>query len=300
MNITPKQLRLFLALVETESITAAARRCHVTQPTASMQLRGVSEAVGLPLYEFSGRRFRLTEAGQALAAAARQVEQAWEVFAQQTAALRGLERGHLRVAVVSTAKYFVPRWLGRFCQAHPEVDVALEVLNRDGVVQRLRDQRDDLYVMSHPPTDLALTTHVLMPNRLYLIAPESHALAGQACVPLSAFADDRFIVRESGSGTRWAMSQAFSRLGFQPRSVMVLGSNEAIKEAVAGGLGVAVLSEHAIHRAPVAGVAVVEVEGLPWPAQWYAVHPAGAPLAPIASAFLDHLLSAALGDDALA
>ena len=142
--ITFRQLRLFLALSETGSISAAAKAMHVTQPTASMQLKEVSQSVGLPLYEFVGKKFYLTDMGKELAATARTVSQAWESFEQKTDSVKGLSRGKLKVAVVSTAKYFMPRLIGSFCKRHPEIDVSIEILNRDGVVQRLRE---NMYIM---------------------------------------------------------------------------------------------------------------------------------------------------------
>jgi DNA-binding transcriptional LysR family regulator len=291
MNLTPKQIKLFLALAESHSVTAAARACHVTQPTASMQLRTIAEVVGLPLYEISGRQFRLTDAGEALAATLLRVERTWEGFQQAIAELRGLERGRLRVAVVSTAKYFVPQFLADFCLAHPQIDVALEVLNRDGVVSRLRRHQDDLYVMSHPPEDLVLASHALMPNKLLLVAPKAHRLAGKGRLKWGELRGEKFILREPGSGTRWAMEQAFARSRFTPVAPMVLGSNEAIRGAVAGGMGVAVLSEHALPGGPeLHGLVELSAPGFPIPAQWFAVYPAQQSLAPVAQAFLDHIV----------
>ena len=130
MNVTFRQLRLFQALADTGSVSAAARVMHVTQPTASMQLKEVSQAVGLPLYEVLGRKVYLTDAGRELAAAARAMTGIWESFEQSVDAVKGLARGRLRVAVVSTAKYFIPRLIGSFCRKHPAIDVALEILNR--------------------------------------------------------------------------------------------------------------------------------------------------------------------------
>ncbi len=104
MNVTFRQLRLFLALADTGSVSAAARLMHVTQPTASMQLREIAESVGLPLYEVISRRVHLTEAGRELARTARAIAAEWENFGQKIDAMKGLTRGRLRVAVVSTAK----------------------------------------------------------------------------------------------------------------------------------------------------------------------------------------------------
>ena len=200
MNVTFRQLRLFLALAEHGSITAAARACHVTQPTVSIQLRELSEAVGLPLYEQIGKKLHLTAAGETLAETARAMVDEWSTFGQRIDAMKGLTRGRVRLAVVSTAKYFVPRLLGSFCSSHPDVDVALEVLNRDGVVARLRDNRDDLYIMSMPPEHMELERHDFLPNPLVVIAPLGHRLLTRRRLSLKDLAAERFIMRERGSG----------------------------------------------------------------------------------------------------
>ena len=290
MNITFRQLRLFLALADTGSVSAAARAMHVTQPTASMQLREVADAVGLPLYEVVARRVHLTDAGRELARTARAMVGEWEGFAQQVDATKGLERGRLKVAVVSTAEYFVPRLLGTFCDRHPSIEISLEVENRDGVVARLRDNLDDLYVMSMPPADVAIEDRVLMPNPLVVIAPASHPLASRAGVGLRDLRGARFILREPGSGTRMATDAHFRAAGFSPNLRLELGSNEAIKEAVAGNLGVAVVSVHALQaRMPARGVTVLRVRGFPIRSQWHVVHPKGKRLSPIAEVFREHL-----------
>lgn len=294
MHVSFRQLRLFLALADEGSVSAAARSCHVTQPTASMQLKDLADRVGLPLFEVVARRVRLTATGEALARTARGMLQNWDTFAQEVDAVRGLERGQLRVAVVSTAKYFMPRLLGDFCRRHPGIDVALQVLNRDGVVQRLREQRDDLYIMSMPPADLALQDIVFRDNPLVLIAAVRDPLAKAKRVTVDDLSDRRFILREQGSGTRMAVDRHFRRLRFRPDLRMELGSNEAIKEAVAGGLGIGVISAHALHgRRREHGVAVVDARGFPIDSQWHLVHPAGRRLSPAASAFRDQLLATA-------
>ena len=290
MNVTFRQLRLFLALADTGSVSAAARATHVTQPTASMQLREVADAVGLPLYEVVARRVHLTDAGRELARTARAMVGEWETFAQRVDATKGFERGRLRVAVVSTAEYFVPRLLGTFCDRHPSIEISLEVQNRDGVVARLRDNLDDLYVMSMPPSDVAIEDRVLMPNPLVVIAPASHPLASRAGIGLRDLRDARFILREPGSGTRLATDAHFRAAGFTPNLRLELGSNEAIKEAVAGNLGVAVVSVHALQaRKPARGVTVLRVRGFPIRSQWHVVHPKGKRLSPIAEVFREHL-----------
>lgn len=294
MHATFRQLQLFLALAETGSVTAAARACHVTQPTVSMQLKDLADSVGLPLYEPLGKRLKLTDAGQALANAAQAMSDEWAAFEQKISQLKGLTHGRLRIAVVSTAKYFVPGMLGTFCARHPDVDISLQVLNRDGVVQRLREHRDDLYIMSTPPADMDLQQQVFMPNPLVVIASATHRLARRHAIPLTSLTQERFILREPGSGTRMACDAHFATLGFKANVRLELGSNEAIKHSVAAGLGLAVLSRHALGNHPAEdGVAVLDVRGFPVHANWFILHPAGKQLSPISAAFLAHLRGSA-------
>lgn len=290
MNITFRQLRLFLALGEHGSVSAAARAMHVTH---SMQLKEMADAVGLPLYEVVSRRVHLTDAGRELLRTARAIVAEWEAFDQKVNAMKGLTRGRLRIAVVSTAQYFIPRMLGTFCAQHPDVEVALEVLNRDGVVSRMRDNHDDLYIMSTPPDDIDLEDQVFLANPLVVIAPAGHALAGRrAPIALSDLAGDLFILRERGSGTRMAADAHFRQAGFRPRVRLELGSNEAIREAVAGGLGLAVLSVHALGgdvSATRHGVVALDVAGFPIGSNWHVVWQRGKRLSPVAEAFRGHL-----------
>ncbi len=291
MNITSRQMKLFLALSETGSVSAAARAMHVTQPTASMQLREVTAAVGLPLYELVSRRVRLTEAGEELARTVRLMTQEWDLFEQRIDGMKGLTRGRLRVAVVSTAKYFVPRLIGTFCAKHPGIEVSLEVLNRDGVVRRLRENLDDLYIMSMPPADMDLNDEVFMKNPLVVIAASGDAVTKQSNIRLADLARQNFILREQGSGTRMAVEKHFLKKRFRPNIRLELGSNEAIKESVAGRLGLGVISNHALHgHTREYGVSVVEVDGFPIISNWHIVFPKAKRLPPIAEAFKAHLL----------
>ena len=291
MNPSFRQLQLFLALAERGSVTEAARVCGVTQPTASMQLKDLADTVGLPLFDVIGRRVHLTEAGRSLAETARVMLNEWSGFTQEIDGMRGLTRGRLSVAVVSTAKYFVPSLLARFCRRYPDIDIALEVLNRDGVVARLRDNRDDLAIMSKPPEDLDTEGARFLSNPLVPLAPLSEQEKYKKPLSLSDFAEDRLILREKGSGTRLSVDALFSAAGLKPRIRLELGSNEAIKQSIAGGMGVGVVSRHALSSDPASeGLYLPEVEGFPIETSWRIVFLKGKRLSPIARAFRDHLL----------
>ena len=290
MNITFRQLRLFMALAETGSVSAAARMVHVTQPTASMGLKEITDAIGVPLYEVVARKIHLTQMGHELAKTARAISGEWEAFEQQVDGFKGLTRGKLKVAVVSTAKYFIPRILGTFCAKYPQIDIALEILNRDGVVNRLEENLDDLYIMSQPPVHLDIEDEVFMPNPLVLVASKAHPLANKKNLEIALLKGDKFIFREKGSGTRMTADAHFKRLKFKPDVRLELGSNEAIKQAVIGGLGVAVLSQYSLgDKADQEEVAILKCKEFPIESSWHIVSPKGKKLSPIATIFKKHL-----------
>jgi LysR family transcriptional regulator, low CO2-responsive transcriptional regulator len=296
MNITFRQLRLFLALAETGSVSSAARMVHVTQPTASMGLKEITDAVGVPLYEVVARKVHLTAMGQALAKTARAISTEWESFEQEVNGVKGLTQGKLRVAVVSTAKYFIPRILGTFCAKYPQIDISLEVLNRDGVVKRLEENLDDLYIMSQPPLHLDIEDEVFMPNPLLLVASKDHALAKKKNFDISLLKNEKFILREKGSGTRMATDVHLKRLKFKPDVRLELGSNEAIKQAVIGGLGIAVLSRYSLgDKSDQEAVAILKCKDFPIETSWHIVSPKGKKLSPIATIFKKHLSQQANG-----
>ncbi|HAF56151.1 MAG TPA: LysR family transcriptional regulator [Thauera sp.] len=289
MRLTFHQLRLLLAVSRLGSVTRAAQRLHLTQPTLSAQLRQLAEQVGLPLFERVGRKLHLTAAGHAVLDTAQRVEQELESLDETLAELRGDVVGRLQLAVVSTAETFIPRLLGDFRRERPAVEVSLVVLNRDAVIRRLADNRDDLYIMSRPPQAPPVVATPFLSNPLVVVAAADHPLAGQESLPIEALADEEFVLREPGSGTRQAAEQFFAAHGLALRPRLELGSNEAVKQAVAGGLGLSLLSAHALAHAVDEGIAVLRVEGTPLPNQWQVVYPAGKRLSPLAGAFLAFL-----------
>ena len=292
MNITFRQLRLFLALAQTESVTKAARMMHITQPTASMQLKEMTENIGFPLFEVISKKIHLTALGKEFAKTAREMTAQWETFEQHVTQVKGLTKGTLKVAVVSTAKYFIPKLLGSFCSKYPEVDISLEVLNRDGVIKRVEENSDDLYVMSKPPLHIDLEDQILMPNPLCMIACKGHPLSLKKNLRLQDLKHERFILRELGSGTRMSTDIHFKQKKFTPTLLLELGSNEAIKKAVASHLGVAIISIHALDQFDYDNeISVLKLQDFPINSQWHLVYLKGKQLSPIAKAFYDHVLT---------
>lgn len=291
MNVTFRQLQLFKTFSETLSVTAAAKKMHVTQPTASMQLKELTNAVGMPLYEVVGKKIYLTEAGMALASKAQSISQEWESFEQTISSMKGLKAGKLKISVVSTAKYFIPALVGSFCSEYPDIDIALEVLNRDAVVTRLEANLDDMAIMTQPPVHLDINDEIFLDNPLVCIASRDHKLANKK-LKIEDLANEHFIMREIGSGTRMSCDHFFKNKKFDPKIRLTLGSNEAIKQAVASGLGLSIVSIHSLTEHDVEEmVHILEVDELPIKSQWHIVTLRGRKLSPIAKIFHDHVLN---------
>ena len=296
MNITFRQLRLFMALAETGNVSAAARMVHVTQPTASMGLKEITDAVGVPLYEVVARKVHLTQMGLELVKTARAISGEWESFEQQVDGVKGLTRGKLKVVIASTAKYFIPRILGTFCVKYPQIDISLEVLNRDGVVKRLEENLDDLYIMSQPPLNIEIDDEIFMPNPLLLVAPKDHVYAKKKNIDIRSLTNEKFIFREKGSGTRMATDAHFKKIKFKPDVRLELGNNEAIKQAVIGGVGLAVLSKYSLaDQLEHDDVAILRCKEFPINSSWHIVIPKGKRLSPIATIFKKHLAEQSKG-----
>lgn len=294
MNVSFKQLKLFLALAETGSVTGAARVMHITQPTASMQLKDLSTAIGLPLFEIIAKKVYLTALGNELAETARRMTVEWEAFEQHVSSIKGYTKGSLKIAVVSTAKYFIPKIIGSFCEKYPEIDISLEVLNRDGIIKRLEQNMDDIYIMSMPPLNIEIEDEIFMPNPLVIIAAKNHPLSNQKNLDLHQLKNERFILRELGSGTRMASTIQFKKKKFVPNIRLELGSNESIKQAVAAGLGIGLVSIHALNDYQgFDDIAILNIEDFPIHSNWHIVRSVGKKLTPIAKIFHDHLLEQA-------
>lgn len=270
IRATLAQLRSFEAVARLGAVGRAAKALHLAQPTVSTQLRELAAATGLRLLEPEGRGVRLTEEGALLADAVREVHAVWQRFEEELADRRGLKSGVLRLASVTTTEYFLPELIGPFARAHPGIEIELAVLNRDAVVKQLGEGSAELAVMMLPPPELPLLRWPLMENPLVLVAPRDHPLARLSRVPLAKLLREPRLAREDGSGTRLATDQFLAAKGLEWPTRMALGSNEALKHAVAAGLGLAVLSRHSLGDAPT-GLVELKAAGFPIRRQWFVV-----------------------------
>lgn len=288
-HATLRQLQVFEAIYRLGGFTRAAEELYLTQPTVSMQIRKLTDAMGVPLFQHVGRNVEPTQAGTELYEACRSMFETLANLEMKIADLKGLKRGRLRMGVISTAKYLAPEMLGEFSRLYEGIDLSLKVSNRDTIRERMNSNEDDLYIMGQSPTDeIELERFPFAPNPLVVMAPRDHPLVGKKNISMAELAEEPFIIREPGSGTRDATLRAFDAKGVRPKVRMELSSNEAIKHAIVGGLGLSVSSVHSIGlEGPDGPVAILDVEGFPIIRHWFIVHPKGKELSLVAQTFLD-------------
>lgn len=275
MKLTLHQLSIFQAISECGSITLAAKARHMTQPAVSNLVRQLEDFYGCALLERVGKQIFLTEAGQKVLACAKQVNTLIDETKLDIDLMQGRLTGSMKVAVVSTAQYFMPRLLGAFKQKVPGVNVSLKVCNREQVIERLKNNADDFVIMSHPPEDMPLNIQNFYQDHLVVAACASFKVKKRS-LSLKDLANDDWLVRERGSGTRFAMQKIFSHYKLLPSITMEVGNNESIKQMIIAGMGISILSEQSI-EIELANqlIKTLPVKGFPLPHEWYLVSPKG-------------------------
>jgi LysR family transcriptional regulator for metE and metH len=290
-HVTLRQLRTFIEVIRAGSFASAAQVLHLTPPAVTVQMRELEQRAGLPLFERTGGGISATEAGREVANATQRIELALAECADALNALRGLHGGHVAIGVVSTAKYFAPQALGAFSRAYPSVEMRLEVGNRATIIAALEQNTLDLALTGRPPEDLAVDKQPIGAHPHVIVARPGHALARGKRVAPAALAEETFLVREPGSGTRGLMERFFAEAKVQPRIGMEMSSNETIKQAVMAGLGVAFLSAHTVAVELADGrLIALDVVGLPVMRQWFIVQLARRRLLPAAAALRQFLI----------
>ncbi len=257
-----------------------------------MQIKQLEDQLGLQLLELVGKRMCLTEAGRELRSHAARVT---AQIADLTGAMeqyRAVDRGFIRLAVLSTANYFLPRLIASFSESHPGVRISLQVANREAVLEALAENRTDLAITGQPPESADVTSQYFMDNPLVVIGAPSHRWAHADRVRLRQLETETLVLREIGSGTRAAVERYFTAHGVVYRPGCELSSNEAIKQAVQAGLGLGIVPLQTIElELETERLVVLPVEGFPLIRQWFIVHRSDKRLTAAAQAFRALLLS---------
>lgn len=294
MNITIRQLQVFEAVARHLGFTRAAEELHLTQPAVSMQVKQLEEHVGLPLFEQVGKKIFLTEAGSEMHHYSKIIAQQLTEADEVIEALKGVRRGRLDISVASTANAFGTKLLAAFSQKYPSVTLKLDVTNREALLRQLAENEKDLVIMGRPPEGMDLEAEPFMDNPLVVIAHAAHPWAKEKDIAPERLRDRTFVVRERGSGTRQLMERFFEAhdIPFEPG--MEMTSNEAIKQAVEAGLGLAVVSIHTLElELETNRIAVLDVQDFPIMRHWYVVHPKSKRMSPVAQVFREFVLDGA-------
>lgn len=290
INISLRQLRIFEAVAKNLSYSRAAEALHLSQPAVSMQIRQLEETAGIPLFEQLGKKIYLTEAGREFLLHARNIIQQLNEAESMFSSLKGMQ-GKLSICVASTASYFAPRLLAHFSRLYPKAQISLNVTNREKLLSLLAQNETDMVIMGRPPEGHDLEATSFMENPLVIIAPVNHPLADEKNIPMARLAEETFLVREQGSGTRIAMERYFSEHGIALSTGTEISTNEAIKQAVQAGMGLGILSLHTIQlELEAQRLTVLDVKGFPIQRHWYVVHRKGKRLSAVAKAFKVFLL----------
>jgi len=290
MQITLRQLRIFDAVARHGSISRAALELGLTQPAVSMQIKQMEDQLGLVVVEQVGRKFALTEAGHELCFHAARIGNQTAAMMTAMDQFRELERGVLRVAVVSTANYFLPPVIASFSKDYPGVRVSLRVANRDCVLAAVSSNEAELAIVGHTPERGDVVAQYFMDNPLVVIAAPNHPLASSQRIDLCRIEEEILVIREQGSGTRAAMERFFAEAGISYQPGCELNTNEAIKQAVQSGLGIGVVPAQTIELELQAGrLAVLRFNGFPIVRRWFVIHRSDKRLSNAALAFRTRL-----------
>ncbi|MEI2767683.1 MAG: LysR family transcriptional regulator [Nitrosomonas sp.] len=291
LHLTLRQLKVFESVARYLSYSRAADELHLTQPAVSMQIKQLEDNINLPLFEQLGKRIFLTEAGQELYQYSRAISQQLADLEVALDELKGMERGKLNISVVTTANYFAPHLLAKFCQRYTGVTVSLNVSNRETVLKQLSDNLIDLAIMGQPPDHLDIDSQSFMENPLVVVAPPNHPLCKEKNIAVKRLASEIFLVRESGSGTRSAMERFFAAHEIKINKGMETDTTEAIKQAVQAGMGLGIMSRHTVElELETERLKILDIQSFPIMRYWHVVNRKNKRLSNVANTFRDFLL----------
>lgn len=294
VHYTLKQIQTFIEVARERSVSKAAERLFVTQPAVSMQIKQLEDTFGLALIEPVGRNIRLTHAGEEFLIHAIGAIGQFKDLETSMAEHVGNKKGRIDLAIVSTAKYFVPMLLVRFNKLLPDIEVKLRIDNRENILGMLSRNEVDLVMMGRAPSTLDCEATPFATNPQGFVCAPDHHLSRRKRASFEMLKDYPFVVREQGSGTRAAMERLFAQHEIPLNVAMEMPSNETIKQAVMAGMGMSFLSLRTVRHELAAGyLALVDINGMPIVGKWYVTHLRQKKLSPAAKAFKGFLIEQA-------
>lgn len=273
LPLSLRQLQVFESVARHLNHSRAADELFLSQPAVSMQIKQAEQTIGMPLFEQVGKKLFLTEAGREMLHYSRSIVLLMQEMETVFSEMKGLEHGHLNIAVVSTANYFMPQLLAKFIQGHPKIKVSLSVANRDAVLKQLAENVADLAIMGQPPEGTDMVADPFLENPLVVIAIPTHPLAILKNIQPRQLAKETFLLREQGSGTRGVVERFFASHKLPLPTHMAMDTNEAIKQSVQAGMGIGIISSHGIElELETKRLIVLDVDHFPIVRHWYIVH----------------------------
>ncbi len=289
MHYTIHQLKIFLKITQTLSITKAAEELHLTQPAVSIQLKNFQTQFDIPLTEIIGRNIFITDFGREIAISAEKILNEAHVINYRTQEFKGQLAGRLKISVVSTGKYVIPYFLSGFLKQHEGVELLLDVTNKTQVIQSLENNEVDFSLVSVMPENMKLNKLELMENQLYLIGNKEMEFK-KKIYDKSVFETIPLIYREQGSGTRLVMEKFILKNKLPVKKKMELTSNEAVKQAVISGMGFSIMPLIGLKNELNSGeLQIIPVKGFPIKSFWNLIWLRDKGFSLVANSFLDYL-----------
>jgi DNA-binding transcriptional LysR family regulator len=289
MNYTLNQLRIFLKVVQNQSVTKASEELHLTQPAVSIQLKNFQDQFEIPLTEVIGRKIYVTDFGKEIAEAAEQILQQVGTINYKTLAYKGQLFGKIKIDIVSTGKYIMPYFLSDFLKLHPGVELEMDVTNKNKVVKSLQQNEIDFALVSILPEKLNVEKIDLMQNKLYFVGNMEEDFTSKK--DMETILQKRpLLFREIGSGTRQTMERFIQKNAIKIEKKMELTSNEAVKQSILAGLGYSIMPLIGIRKEiQNKEIQIIPLKGLPIKTNWSLIWVKGKNHNPAALAYLDYL-----------
>lgn len=292
MNITLRQINIFVEVANHLNITRAANSLFLTQPAVSMQIKQLEDMVDLPLLNHIGKKLSLTQAGEEFLKYCIRIKNELYSAKEMMQEFKGVKRGTLNISVASTLSHFAVQTIKEFLLIHPKLKIKFEVNNRHTVLENLKNSTADIVLMGKPPLDRDLEFSVIKENPLIVIAPSNHVLANKNIISLKELCEHTFVIREKGSGTRLAFKSILDINGYELDDYMTINNNESIKLCVEAGLGLGVVSIHTVkENLEAKNLIQLKVEGFPIIKQWYIVNRKSYHLPAVAQVFRDFVIN---------